>query len=376
MSNLRPNDDPELRKLLDSIGLHENVVPESDPESTARAQAMLGRILEQPRGRGQGRRFVRPDLRLRVGGRRTVLGLLAAGVACAVIAIALVVVEPGAGPRPAAAETPPMLTFSGVDGDHLPGAGAPARALLENLAGRAEGQPPAADLPVQRVVLDAWWSSTDPADRDRGPATVLVPRHVEVYQLPDGTRRSIERRGRPLDADGRATDQPGSWSAVPSTTDETFTNDLGADYPGTLPESVPALRKLLAPPYGCGGVAGGCLLGAVNDLFTGYVVAPSVTARLWRLLATEPTITTLGTTKDRLGRDAVVLVADATDPTQRTLVLIDPDTGRYLGSESILVKPNKDLGFKPPAVVAFTALASADRVEQGEVPDSRTTTRY
>jgi hypothetical protein len=204
----------------------------------------------------------------------------------------------------------------------------------------------------------------------------LIPRHLEVYQFEDGTRRSIERRGAALDARGRITDQPGSWTTVAPKTDETFPNDLGANYPKTLAGSVAGLRQQLAPADACGKTAGGCMLSAVTDLYAGYVVDPSTTARIWRLLATEPTIKTLGTTTDRLGRRADVFVADALDPSQRILILGDPETGRYLGSETILVRPSPDLGFDPPAVTQFTAIVDSTRISPSEVPDDSTTTRY
>ena len=69
-------------------------------------------------------------------------------------------------------------------------------------------------------------------------------------------------------------------------------------------------------------------------------------------------------------------MADALDPTQRILILIDPTTGQYLGSETLLVRPSQDLGFKPPAVTEFIAIVGSSRIAESDVPDDATTTRY
>lgn len=376
MTGPRHNEDPELRGVLDSIGMSEGSTRglPFDTESSQRAEAMLARIVSQPRdvdaartgpsrGRGNARRW-------------TTFSLAAAFATCVAVAMAALVFLPGAGPQPAVAQTPPMLSFSLANASDIQSAGQPARDTLIELAQRATHLSSPKHLPVQRVVAEAWWTSTDPAEGTKGPQTVLIPRHLEVYQFDDGSRRSIERRGAALDAQGRLADQPGSWNAVAPKTDETFPNDLGANYPQSLAATVSGLRQQLAPKSACGGTAGGCMLSAVADLFAGYVVDPSTTARIWRLLATEPTIQTLGSTTDRLGRRADAFVADALDPSQRILILIDPKTGRYLGAETVLVRPSPDLGFDPPAVTQFTAIVDSARIAVSEVPDDSTTTKY
>lgn len=376
MTGPEHHDDPELRRLLDSIGLRagDPSEPVSNAESSRRAEAMLARIVEQPRG--GDRRPTRRRAWWPAGRRWTGLSVAAALVACVLVAVALVVGVPGPGPQPAAAQTPPLLGFSLAHADGLRVAGEPAHASLIALAQRAAHLPEAPRLPVQRILAEAWSTSTDPADEDNGPRTVLVPRHLEVFQFEDGSRRSIERRGAALDSHGRVTDQPGSWDDVAPTTDETFANDLGAAYPESLPTTISGLSRRLAPPDACGKATGGCLLSAVSDLFAGYVVDPATTARLWQLLASDPSIKSLGSTTDRLGRSAEAFVADALDPTQRILILIDPATGLYLGSETILVRPNPDLGFRPPAVTQFTAIVGSTRVAESSVPDDSTTTHY
>lgn len=378
MTGFGRDHDPDLRRLLDSIGVNaedRQNASEHDPEDRLRAQAMLSRITDVPRADAPEARRVDAAPR-RPRGRTAGWRLAATAAACVLGALALVLGVLGKGPTPAVAQTPRLLTFTGVDAQQLADGGTAAGPTLNELAGRAEHLPAPARLPVQRVEAEAWWASTDPATGTEGPRTVLVPRRLEVFRFGTDTRRSIERRGAAIDARGRITRQPGSWSEVPPSTDETFADDQSSAYPASLPTSIEGLRRQLAPAESCAGTTGGCLLGAINDLYAGYVVEPSTTARLWRLLATDSSVQFLGSTTDRLGRPADAFAADSLNPAERITILVDPDTGQYLGSETMLVRPSADLGFRPPAVVEFIAIVRSSRIAEADVPDDATTTRY
>lgn len=378
MSRRKDDGDRELRELLDSIGLRGSEAaptPDQDSEDHQRAQEMLARILNEPGERPPGRISAKRARNYDTWSRWISFKLVSVVAVCAVLT-AVVVIAPWSGQQSAMAQTPPLLHFSKVKAAEVSRGGEPAGGLLNELAAQVEGMPQPAWAPVQRIELDAWWSATDPADGSTTAHFVLVPRRLEVYQFPNGERRAIERRGEPLDRSGRVSEQNGSWDDVPLDSDETTDNDLGAAYADDLPTELEKLRQHLAPDEVCSESRGGCLLSAVNDLFASYVVSPRVTARVWQLLATEPSITTLGTTTDRLGREALVFSAVAPDARQRVLILINPTDGRYLGSETILVEEDAELGFKPPAVTQFTALVTSARVAAGAVPDDSTTTRY
>ena len=108
--------------------------------------------------------------------------------------------------------------------------------------------------------------------------------------------------------------------------------------------------------------AGACLIGDVVGLFHKYVVPPALTAALWRVLATDPTITYLGPVRDRLGRPAEAFSTPGEDGVSQRLLLIAPGTGAYLGEEVVLIAPSPSFDFQPPAVTSFSALVHSERV--------------
>lgn len=376
MSRHVMSDDTELRELLASIGVTESlVVPDELTDAdTEQIQSVMTRIRSLPPEEGApAAPRERPRWRWQVA-RPARLGIAAA---LSVLVGVVLVVQPW-GAAPALAQTPAMLHFANVRAGEIPAVGDPAAALLEDLAVRAGSLPELADLPVQRIELDAWWASTEPATEDAGPQSALIPVKQVSYVLPTAERRMIEHRGEPLDADGRPVQHELDWLSEPPVMDEIYAIDppMGVDYPESLPQSSADLVELWAPEDGCATTRGGCLLSEVTTLFELFAVPPDVTARVWQTLATEPSITSLGETVDRHGRTALVLTSASINPREQVLVLIDPESGQYLGSESILIAPDENFGFEPPAVVSFTSLVSAERVAESAVPDDSTATRF
>ncbi|MFT4081756.1 MAG: CU044_5270 family protein [Nocardioides sp.] len=355
MTKTPGSEDPELRNLLDSIGLRATHVPASPTQDLldqARAQRDLDAITSK--------RHI-PKRRIRRWCGRGAIGLVMA----AAIALVCYLVLPSTS-TPAAAQTPPMLSFSGAEKTTAGGLhGVPAANTLAELAAHAAAQNPPADLPVQRIEQYAWWAATE-SEHGTTTTTVLVPVERTTYLLPNGKMRDIEHRGEPLDRHGQISRATGSWQSSPRAADETFDTGQPANYPETLPTDPAKLVRALAPRNGCADARGDCLLNALANIYTTYVVAPSVSQALWRATARLPDIETLGTTTDRLGRHAIALTAPAPSTGQQIIVLADPQTGSVLGSETILTKPNKDFTFSPPAVVAFTALLDSQRVAAKE----------
>ncbi|GAB3196923.1 hypothetical protein GCM10027062_07330 [Nocardioides hungaricus] len=373
------HDDPELRALLDSIGIRadDRTPPDLTAEEYERAERMLAGVL----GRGhhpEGRITAPIAPRRWWQGRHRGLSLTVATGICLILGVLAVATQPWAGAPPAGAQTPAMLRFAGIEAGRIEPAGEPAGALLHQIAARAAVLPEPAELPVQYVELDGWWASSAPAQDGRRARTVLVPTLSRAYLLPGGDRRSIEVRGDPLDSEGRPSTVEPSWDAAPTISDTitALDRDQGLDYLQRLPADPGRLSRFLVPDDVCVETRGGCLLSTVSALFEKYVVPPQIAARLWSVLAAEPTITSLGMTTDRLGREAVALTAPSMSPGQQLLVLADPDSGRYLGSETILVAPDPAWGFDPPAVLSFTALVTAERIAASDVPDDSTATRY
>lgn len=346
---MRSDDDvaDELRDLLRAAGVKPSV-PAEAPETSCRGERHLEHILRQSRGRWPRVAFV------------AAMGLAAAG-----IAVALVIATGSVGPTPpAAAATPPLLTFSAA-ASHGPAAwqGQPARTQLLALARAAQHLQDPGHGRIEHIELDAWWSTNE--QNSAGKVTSkLIPQHLEQWRTPEGNVRQVTKLGPALTRQGRLDDNI-AWDAVPAKSDDTF--------PGAVPpwgENIPTeprqLRRILSQDDEpeCATNRGGCLVRDAIDMHYNHVVPPSSLAALWEAMASEPTIAYLGTTTDRLGRDAVGFTAPSPDGVSRLLILADPATGAWLGDETVLVDPSPTFDFSPPAVTAFTAIVTADYTEQ------------
>jgi hypothetical protein len=364
----RHSDDAQLRALLDSIGLKPFDSDELvlDVSEKARGDQMLAEIMatkDDKRGPAnlRRRRAIRRDVPLY-------------GAVAAVVALAVVVI-PWSGGRPAAADTPALLNFSLVKEDRYPAEGHNAHQVLKALQQEATQQPVPSSLPVQNIELDGWWASSSPPGKSERARTAIIPVHSSSYVLPNADRRTIERHGRPLDQHGRLTSSPNNEARFADTITE-IDPIRGPEYPKTLEARPERIDEILAPKTDCATTRGGCLLSAVSELHTHYVISPALSSRLWQILSREPTITTLGTGVDRLGRAVVALTAPSLIPGEQFVVLADPKSGAFRGSERILVKPAKDYGVEPPAVIEFTALVSSRRISAALVPDDSKAVRY
>lgn len=204
---------------------------------------------------------------------------------------------------------------------------------------------------------------------------MLLPRLVDSYFLPNGGLRLIERTGSPLDQDGRPTDRVGNWSSNPPVSDYVLAGVRpGPDYADNLPtsDSAALIKALRGPKEACGDYPGGCMLDEVQSIYATYLPSPTTRSALWVALAEEPSITYLGRTVDRLGRDAEVFSALDYDGKYQLLAFADPNTGAWLGSETILIRPVEGAGFDPPAVTQFTGIEFSrrepNRPEHSEAP--------
>ncbi|MFT4009942.1 MAG: CU044_5270 family protein [Nocardioidaceae bacterium] len=365
----RPDGDwRDLRRMLDEGRVTPAQVEEVLDQQRA-AEDMLARITARPPKGASARLARRP--------RSRPILIRIAVVAALVIAITgvLYFVHVGSGrPDVAAAKTPPLLNIADVKPGSIPGKGDPAGRALEALANEAAAQEPAGLGAVQHVRTVGWSSYADEAAGGQETGTrVLLPKRVDSFYFPDGRLRIIERTGDPLDQHGRVTDAIGSWTDNQPVTDENIHADDPPDYPESLPtDSTKALsRALLGEPDPCPGYTGGCLLAQVKYLHDTYVLQPQLQAALWRVLAAEPTITYLGRARDRLDREALVFTALEYGGDSQTLIFADPATGAWLGSETVLIKPDPDFDFDPPAVLEFSALVTSKRVSDDQAKEAR-----
>lgn len=367
--------DDELRQLLDSIGLTpEHSVPMSlSDDERLQAEQMHQRILEQINEPGAA------DLdepATQIPWRAWAARAAIAAVLATVTTIAAIGPWRGEGGT-AVAVTPPLLIFSGVEAGQLPLGAPPANAELAELARLARTLPKPADLPVHSIELDAWWSSSAPAEETADARSVLVPVRASHFVLPNGDFRSIERRGLPLNTDGQIVDPP-DWAEIAPISDSEFALDpgRGPKFPDTLPTTIDDLRAALAPPDECIEMHSECLLNSVIELHTTYVLSPELVSNLWSVMQDVPDITVLGATTDRLNRTALALRAPSAGGRERTVILADPATGAFLGYEQVLVTPDPNIGFDPPAVLNFTAVVHSRRIAESDVPDDSQTIRY
>jgi hypothetical protein len=271
------------------------------------------------------------------------------------------------------AEGTPALTdfaLASYSGDGV--AGRPAERALRAIARTAATQSPSAALPVQHIVLDSWFLVPEPGSPGE---TSLVPTLTDRYYLPDGSMRSLEYVGDPLDNAGRST-------ALPPRTpdrlraDETFPGPAeGPRFAEELPTSAGALVSDLVPDARECPVVAQCLVSRIQDICYTWTTRPALVSALWRALGTQPGVEYLGLARDRFDRPAEGFAVKAFDSSTETILYADPTTGSLLGSETLLLNSSSSGNVADgseesslPTVHSFTMLASSQRIALEEVP--------
>jgi hypothetical protein len=347
-----------------------DLTPAQEEHQRVTAAAALERILDTPpprrsrvvnRVRYRWLVFRTLDLRHH---RWLFAGVPAVATVLLVVSIMAGSLWPGS-PSPAVAVTPPMPVFTGTATDGVPLRGDDAEAVLRHLAERAAAQVDEPAGEVQVVDMAEWWIETD----DQGKAKAdggLVPARSQIYTMPDGMMRLIQRRGTPLDPDDGHV-EAGTQGQMLS--DESFpgTHDFPPLYAQTLPTDPQALSSELIPdPRECPGFAQ-CIASEIRFLHGMYVVPAKVRAAMWEALAGAQGTWYLGETRDRLGRPAVAIAVDRAD-NQQMILYTDHDTGAYLGAEAILTENSDRLGLDAPAVLEFMAVVDAHWLDTDRLP--------
>ena len=363
-SDDQPELDPEfetaeLRLQMRSTGISdylEDDLPDLELESSEALLARLKSIEESDFGT-----VVPIDT-----SRRRLAPTLLAGTAAAVVASVLVALQPWSTPV-AQASTPPILDYEFAEAARIADApGVDPADTLEELAIAAErarsGTRPSA---VQHVVSEGW--SID-KDFDPDPDSTITATRTENWVRPDGSFRTRAHLSEPLNADGRGVPRDGRLDRGTEFFDEANepAGSRDAQFFADMPGTVDGVRDALLDDIECldrerGQERSWCLTDQLRNLPRTYVIPPDVMAAIWRMLAEEEGIRSLGTVRDRTGREAVALsfIWDGA-PEYRAVLLADPKTGQVVGSERILIKPSSSSPVKPPAIEEFSAIVTSE----------------
>ncbi len=369
----------ELRDLMSAAGMLPPIPAALTSDVTGR-EALLSRILAEAHAGDQADRAVdQPDgaqpatppaqpaavtpiesarasrrRRLSRTGRR-VLTLAAAGAA---VLVAVLGTQLSSGPQ-AVAGSPAALVFSGADALDVAAGTAPrATATLAVLAEAALSAPaPEVGGDVQRVATYAWLHVQD---GDTGEIST-VPTQSMWWLSADGAIQSTQVRTGAITPDGQIDPTAAPVQAAGTSTD---TFPAGSLVPATLaglPRDTAGLTTELLALTGAqtctadDAAQAACLVVAVQQLFSQYVVPGDLAAAMWSVLAEQPAVSDLGSTTDRFGRPGLaVAVAPALGtPEAVTVLIISPADGQLLGVETIAVTDPQ--GPVAQSVTGFTA---------------------
>lgn len=252
--------------------------------------------------------------------------------------------------------TPPPLTFTGSDTSQS------AHSVLEALAARAEAlvTPPSRGR-YTYVRTEGWYLFSEGGDARTRSAT--VPSTTETWQAPDGSGRLRRVYGDPSftsAASARSWRRQGIGRPQPV---DSRVGPGGMPFqwpPGTLSADPAVLRTQLAQGHPVAGGAAEVLV-AIQDLYRQEPVPPPVQAAVLRILAGLPGLRYDGRTTDRAGRPGVAVSLDSSlgGLPERTIMVLDPATGRLLDAEGVLTRSPGKLDVRVPAVAEYTVFLDA-----------------
>jgi hypothetical protein len=228
--------------------------------------------------------------------------LLAAGAALAAAMAGTFAVTGGS--RPAAAAPAPLRVESGRPAVPL--------ATVAANAARAAGQGGSAARQGSHIkdwALGMW------DDGKHDPTVEPVDEYRYVWHADGSGALKTIRHGR---VTRTKTFAPGSWK------DHT-------DFPTAPPTDPAALSRYLQASLPSDDTGAFWTVGAVGYLLQDWTPGPRETAALDRVLAGLPGLRPLGAVRDRVGRQGQAYAADYKG--FRNTVILDPETGRVLGTE-------------------------------------------
>jgi hypothetical protein len=290
--------------------------------------------------------------------------LIRLGAAAASIAVVLGVTFIPWHQNKAIAIVPQVLDYELANVDNIATApGVDAQAVLMDLSEKAKRQPAIpVSGPTQYVMTDSWF-----AEVEENTVMAVRPVQVESWQRDDGSFHMRERFGVPMSPDGRRITNQGVGDVrTNEVTDDVIPAEDGdPQFVATLGTDPRDVRTALLDLVDCpsrdpGSVRTFCLFREVEALNSSYVIPPKTAAALWRVLADESGLRSLGKVKDRAGRTGVGISFIRDDqPEFRNVLIVSSKTGKLLGSERILIKNLPDLQAEAPMVLSFSAYLEA-----------------
>ena len=328
----------ELRAASRSAGFADGARSTERGVSLEDVDALVARVVQEPERRSLVRRAAPAFL-----------------VAAAVLAVAIAFVVVPSGTT-ASAEAPPVLSFELAQARDLVGTvGVDPTDVLNDLADAAARQKLPEGEVSRTVNTDNWFGESV---NNANP--VIVPRRTSNTVNPDGSVHTVELVGRPLSADGRGIDPDVKASGKPYVDEMQPPGSLDPDVMADLPRDPDQLREALLDRIDCldrelGPVRSHCLFTQIVGLHYLYPVQSDLESAMWRMLADEDAIVSLGEVEDRANRPGIAISMVSPDPPDFRLVLIiDPSTGHLLGYEEIQIRPQKSSDLVPPAIASFT----------------------
>ena len=371
MTGPEQNSLDELRKIGAQVGIPTGPTPEEAGVSLDSADDIVARLQARhgPLSSTSADPIKEPTPRARPRWLHPARG--AAVLAAAAALAAVLAIQPWNSPS-AVADEPPVLDFEyAAAGDIAFAPGRPAQDVLRDLSAAAATQPDPTAGPVQHIVTDNWFAELTATDSSQTSGSI-IPTYRETWLRPDGSLVAIEHDGKPLSADGRTTPDVSRPTGVaveelpPATADPSAATTLPGD-PALTRQSL--LQRGGCPDDTLDAAAAACLLQAVSDLHATNVVPPAASTAIWDALAEDEHIRTLGDVDDRLGREGIGITVEPGDGDFRVVLIVDADSGRLLGSETILIRALEDVDLEVPAIFSFTAYVATENVGLDEVPD-------
>jgi hypothetical protein len=286
--------------------------------------------------------------------RRRSVGVLRAAAAVVVLAlVAVTVILFVQSDDQVSAVTPGLLRFDPLD--------ASAAELLEQAAVSAlAAGDDLADGGVLYVQAETW--TLDAVFGDERGTVGLTATVQERWTDPTGAGRLEIRPGRTLEAG-----EVGGIFIPPDTAAEPTIgvpiSGLNVEQHGAVPDDADAIVTL--ETLGIGSDDQTELLRTLAGLLRQEPFDAAQKAALWRSVAAIDGLEVLGTTTDRLGREAVgvALTGRSTGIETRTIFLFDPATATALATEEVLTGDSRALDIPTPALAEYQVLVDSMVVE-------------